>query len=110
MPVVGERVQHQVDVVVAPQVLSPRLVRDERHAVGRDALLLQPLDGVAAEAGPRGRAGADASRSTARSTRAQSASTLGVDLDEVVQAAERDVTRWPAPAAELTAGSSLEGS
>lgn len=38
MPIIGSRVQPDVDLVVIPQVLPSRLVGDERHSIACDAL------------------------------------------------------------------------
>ena len=48
VPVVGDRIQSDVDVVVIPQVLLPGLVIDEPHSVAANALLCQKVQRVPA--------------------------------------------------------------
>ena len=90
MPVVGNRIQADVDAVVILQVLRPRPVGDERHALAGDAFLRQQVQRVPAMrpfAGQDRQPGAIDGLENPRPKPQDD----GIDLAEVVQAAEGDV-------------------
>ena len=96
VPIVGDRIQSDVDAVVVPQILGTGLVNDEHHPLRANSFLNQQVQNLPAMRAFPGQDRQPRTRDGRKNLRPK-LEDLRIDLAEVVKAAERDIAllcRW----------------